>query len=265
MPKYPLCIISSSIKLINSINVGSKTSPNFRRKPFTNPARDTSTANTVPPTNCTRLVNLYRKLIPSLRGHQATRHKGSRTRFVSCLFCFNYHFGNGFFPHILKATPSLETTFEVPSSWHTCINFFLSVQRESSPTTWPTLPGRGKRATHSRHLVTKSINTVSLHRSAWDSVFEAGFRLRPLELVMHRGVPLESAEGKKYRLLVDTMLEKGRGLPKNNLLLVAVLMRSSGGMPRTSMIHANCSTSFSPGNNGYPVYSSASMHPGKQK
>jgi len=26
-----------------------------------------------------------------------------------------------------------------------------------------------------------------------------------------------------------------------------------GGRPRISMIHANCSTSFSPGNNGYPV------------
>lgn len=93
---------------------------------------------------------------------------------------------------------------------------------------------------HSRHLLTKSMNTVSLQRSACEIVLDAGFRLRPLELVMHLGVPLES---------------------KNNLLLVAVLMRSSGGWPSTSIIQANCSTSFSPGNSGYPVYSSASIHP----
>lgn len=29
----------------------------------------------------------------------------------------------------------------------------------------------------------------------------------------------------------------------------------------TSIIHASCSTSFSPGNKGYPVYSSARIHP----
>lgn len=116
--------------------------------------------------------------------------------------------------------------------------------------------------TYSRHLLTKSINTVSMQRSVCEIVFDAGFRLRPLELVMHRGMPLESARREeKLGIIKRTFGASLLYLPKNNLLLVAVLMRSSGGTPKTSMIHANCSTSFSPGNSGYPVYSSASIHP----
>ena len=36
------------------------------------------------------------------------------------------------------------------------------------------------------------MNNESLHLKACDSVFDAGLRLRPFELVMHRGTPLES-------------------------------------------------------------------------
>lgn len=38
-------------------------------------------------------------------------------------------------------------------------------------------------------------------------------------------------------------------------------MTSSGGTPKASITHASCSTSFSPGNSGYPVYNSARIHP----
>uniref|UniRef100_A0A1B0AJJ8 Uncharacterized protein n=1 Tax=Glossina pallidipes TaxID=7398 RepID=A0A1B0AJJ8_GLOPL len=65
-----------------------------------------------------------------------------------------------------------------------------------------------------------------------DNVLLPGERFRPFELVMHRGEPRES---------------------KNKRRLVALAMRSLGGNPNTSIIQANCSTSFSPGNNGNPV------------
>lgn len=42
---------------------------------------------------------------------------------------------------------------------------------------------------------------------------------------------------------------------------MAAAIISSGGGPKTSIRQASCSTSFSPGNNGYPVYNSARMHP----
>ena len=45
---------------------------------------------------------------------------------------------------------------------------------------------------YSKHLLTKSMNNVSLHLNACDKVFEPGLRLRPFELVMHRGTPRES-------------------------------------------------------------------------
>lgn len=83
--------------------------------------------------------------------------------------------------------------------------------------------------TYSKHLLIKSLNMGSLHRSACANAFEPGLRLRPFELVTHRGLHRES---------------------KNKRFRVAVLMRSSGGTPRTSMMQASCSTSFSPGNNG---------------
>ena len=49
--------------------------------------------------------------------------------------------------------------------------------------------------------------------------------------------------------------------PKKRLLLVAWSRTFPLGRPRTSMIQASCSTSFSPGNKGYPVYSSARIQP----
>lgn len=83
--------------------------------------------------------------------------------------------------------------------------------------------------THSKHLLMKSLKTTSLQRNAWARLFEPGLRLRPFELVTHRGLHRES---------------------KKSRFRVAVLMRSSGGTPNTSMMQANCSTSFSPGNSG---------------
>lgn len=49
--------------------------------------------------------------------------------------------------------------------------------------------------------------------------------------------------------------------PKNNLRREAIEMTSSDGAPSISIIHANCSTSFSPGNRGHPVQSSARIQP----
>lgn len=47
-------------------------------------------------------------------------------------------------------------------------------------------------STYSKHLLTKSMNNVSLQRKACESVFDPGFRLRPFEFVTHRGTHLES-------------------------------------------------------------------------
>jgi hypothetical protein len=49
---------------------------------------------------------------------------------------------------------------------------------------------------YSKHLLTKSMNIVSLHRSACDMVFEPGLRLRPFEFVTQRGLALESVNKK---------------------------------------------------------------------
>ena len=48
--------------------------------------------------------------------------------------------------------------------------------------------------------------------------------------------------------------------PKNSLRRLDRLMISLSGTPKTSMIHASCSCSFSPGKMGTPVKSSARMH-----
>lgn len=48
--------------------------------------------------------------------------------------------------------------------------------------------------------------------------------------------------------------------PKNSFLRCALLMMDGSGTPRTSMMQASCSCSFSPGKIGTPVYSSARMH-----
>lgn len=52
-----------------------------------------------------------------------------------------------------------------------------------------------------------------------------------------------------------------KSLPKKRRLRDAWAMTLSGGAPNTSMMQANCSISFSPGNVGYPVYSSANIQP----
>lgn len=84
------------------------------------------------------------------------------------------------------------------------------------------------------------MNNASLHRNAWASVLDPGLRFFPFELVTQRGLQRAS---------------------KNNRFLVAVLIKSSGGTPNISIMHANCSTSFSPGKSGYPVYNSAKIQP----
>lgn len=48
---------------------------------------------------------------------------------------------------------------------------------------------------------------------------------------------------------------------KNNFLLVDCSNTRSEGTPLISIINPNCSYSFSPGNMGYPVNSSANMQP----
>lgn len=48
--------------------------------------------------------------------------------------------------------------------------------------------------TYSKHLLTKSINNVSLHRNDCDNVFDPGLRLRPFEFVIQRGTPRESVD-----------------------------------------------------------------------
>jgi hypothetical protein len=73
------------------------------------------------------------------------------------------------------------------------------------------------------------MNKGSSQRKAIDKFFDPGLRFLPFEFVMHLGFPRES---------------------KNNRFLVAAATSSSGGGPNTSMRHASCSTSFSPGNNG---------------
>lgn len=50
-------------------------------------------------------------------------------------------------------------------------------------------------STHSKHLLTKSMKSVSLHLNAWESVFDPGLRLRPFEFVTQRGTPRESEIG----------------------------------------------------------------------
>ena len=94
---------------------------------------------------------------------------------------------------------------------------------------------------HSKQRDTKSMKCESEHRSAWANDFVPGLRFLPFEFVIQRGLPRES---------------------KNKRRLTALVTTSSGGSPMTSMMHASCSTSFSPGKIGKPVYSSARMQPG---
>ena len=91
-----------------------------------------------------------------------------------------------------------------------------------------------------RHRVRKSRKASSSHFRTCCRVFEDGFRRRPFEETVSRGFPIES---------------------KNNFFRVLFSIKCFSGGPKTSMMHANCSCSFSPGNIGYPVYNSANMQP----
>lgn len=51
--------------------------------------------------------------------------------------------------------------------------------------------------TYSKHLLTKSINSGSLHRSTCANGFVPGLRLRFLEFVMHLGFPRESKKRRR--------------------------------------------------------------------
>lgn len=57
------------------------------------------------------------------------------------------------------------------------------------------------KSTYSKHLLTKSMNKVSLHLNAWDKVLDPGLRLRPFEFVMQRGTPRESTQWWKGLLI----------------------------------------------------------------
>lgn len=48
---------------------------------------------------------------------------------------------------------------------------------------------------------------------------------------------------------------------KNILRRLAAIIRLIGGTPSISIMHCNCSVSFSPGNIGFPVNSSTNIHP----
>jgi len=90
------------------------------------------------------------------------------------------------------------------------------------------------------HFVRKSRKGSSSHFNTCVRVFDEGRRLRPLEETVRRGFPTES---------------------KNNFLRVLFSIRCFSGGPKTSIMHASCSCSFSPGKIGTPVNSSAIMHP----
>lgn len=91
-----------------------------------------------------------------------------------------------------------------------------------------------------RHRERKLIKASSSHLSTCCSVFDDGRRLRPLDETVNLGLPSES---------------------KNSFFLVLFSIRCFSGGPKTSMMQANCSCSFSPGKIGTPVKSSARMQP----
>jgi hypothetical protein len=93
---------------------------------------------------------------------------------------------------------------------------------------------------HVRHLAMKSRNNSSSHFRIAASVLAPGRCRLPLALTNGRGAQLAS---------------------KNNLRLDAFSTIYRSGTPKTSMMQASCSCSFSPGKIGTPVYSSARMQP----
>jgi len=95
-------------------------------------------------------------------------------------------------------------------------------------------------ASQRRQPSKKSKNNLSLHFRTCASVFDAGFRFLPRELGTTRTAKLPS---------------------KKSFLRVELSTNDLGGKPIVSIIHSNCSVSFSPGNSGYPVYNSANIQP----
>lgn len=93
--------------------------------------------------------------------------------------------------------------------------------------------------------------------SACAKVLVPGRRLLPFELTTGRGAPVVSADTVRCRVLIQA----GRDVPKKSLLRELRLMNSLSGIPKTSMMQASCSCSFSPGKMGKPVYNSAIMQP----
>ena len=117
--------------------------------------------------------------------------------------------------------------------------------------------------THSKQRRTKSKKRASLVLTACASSFDAGRRFLPLLLVIQRGTFFESGTTAKSYINTKTLVTRrlqykwaSHGwklfycVPKKSLLLVACSSMFCGGRPITSMIQANCSTSFSPGNSG---------------
>lgn len=91
-----------------------------------------------------------------------------------------------------------------------------------------------------RQRLIKSRKPSSSHFNTCCSVLDEGRRLRPLEDTVNLGLPMES---------------------KKSFFLVLFSIKCFSGGPNTSMMHASCSCSFSPGKMGTPVYSSAKMQP----
>ena len=99
---------------------------------------------------------------------------------------------------------------------------------------------RRRSGSHRRQRVIKSRKASSSHLSAaWRDLL-LGRRRLPFVETVSRGLPRES---KKIFLRVDFS------------------MRCFSGGPKTSIMQANCSCSFSPGKIGYPVRSSARIQP----
>ncbi len=80
-----------------------------------------------------------------------------------------------------------------------------------------------------RHPSKNDRNGASVQRSAVDKSRDPGLRFLPLEFATMRGWRDES---------------------KNIFALLLLSIKWRGGTPMTSIMHASCSTSFSPGNKG---------------
>lgn len=93
---------------------------------------------------------------------------------------------------------------------------------------------------HRRQRVKKSRNGSSSHLRTCCKVLEDGRRLFPFDETVRRGFPSES---------------------KKSFRRVLLSIRCFSGGPKTSMMQASCSCSFSPGNMGTPVYNSAKIQP----